>query len=189
MRHSTGLSLIELLVVLVLVSLTTVISLQAVGFVTTGLNRISADREKLELDRSASHWYRESLAAMVASLDEEHGFLGRPREMSGYTLAPLLSDNGELTLIRYFLESESQTDVLWYQEDGLEAFMLMEFGSPVEFRYATGRAVYSGNWPGDSFPIGTLPAVIKLDVLQSDDDLLAVIKQRRIARHDYRDLL
>ena len=189
MRLSTGLSLIELLVVLVLVSLTTVISLQAVGFVTTGLNRISGDREKLELDRSASRWYRESIEAMVASLDAVHGFRGRPREMSGYTLAPLLSDNGELTLIRYFLESESQTDVLWYQEDGLEAFMLMEFDSPVEFRYATSRAVYSSSWPSDSFPVGTLPAVIKLDVLQSDDDLLTVIKQRRRARPDYRDLL
>ena len=189
MRHSTGLSLIELLVVLVLVSLTTVISLQAVGFVTTGLSRISADREKLELEKNASRWYRESIEAMVASLDEEHGFLGRPREMSGYTLAPLLSGNGEPALIRYFLESDAQKDILWYQEDGAEALRLMEFGTPVEFRYATSGAVYSSSWPDGMFPVGTLPAVIKLDVLQLDNDLLAVIKQRRKARPDYRDLL
>ena len=188
MTYSKGLSLIELLVVLVLVSMVTTISLQAIGFVTAGLDRISRDREKLEFDRIASRWYRESIQAMVASLDEEHGFLGRPREMSGYTLAPLLADNGEPTLIRYYLESDGQRDVLWYQENNT-AFRFMEFASPVEFRYATSRAAYSRSWPGDSFPVGTLPAVIKLDLLQSDNDLLAVVKQRRIARRDYRDLL
>jgi len=186
--YSKGLSLIELLVVLVLVSLVTTISLQAIGFVAAGLDRISGDREKLEFERSAWRWYRESIEAMVASLDEEHGFIGRPREMSGYSLSPLLGDNGEPTLIRYYLESDGQGDVLWYQENNT-AFRFMEFASPAEFRYATSRAVYSSSWPGDSFPVGTLPAVIKLDLLQSDKDLLAVIKQRRIARHDYRDLL
>ena len=188
MLYSKGLSLIELLVVLVLVSIATTISLQAIGFVAGGLDRISGDREKLEFDRSASRWYRESIEAMVASLDEEHGFLGRPREMSGHTLAPLLAGNGEPTLIRYYLEKDGQRDVLWYQENST-AFRLMGFASRAEFRYATSRAAYSSSWPTDSFPVGTLPAVIKLDLLQSDNDLLAVIKQRRIARHDYRDLL
>ena len=105
-----------------------------------------------------------------------------------HTLAPLLADNGEPTLIRYYLESDGNRDVLWYNENNT-VFRFMEFASPVEFRYATSRAAYSSNWPGDSFPVGTLPAVIKLDLLQSDNDLLAVIKQRRTARHDYRDLL
>ena len=189
MRHSAGLSLIELLVVLVLVSLTTVISLQAVGFVASGLSRVSDDREKYQVGKNASRWYRESIEALVASLDEEHGFLGRPREMSGFTLAPLLSDSGEPTLVTYFLERESETDVLWYREEGVEALKLMEFDAPVEFRYATSRALYSRRWPDENFPLGTLPAVIKLDLLQSDNDVLAVIKQRRIPRHDYRDLL
>ena len=188
MIYSKGLSLIELLVVLVLVSLTTTISLQAIGFVTAGLDRISEDREKLEFDRIASRWYRESIEAMVASIDEEHGFLGRPREMSGYTLAPLLADSGEPTLIAYYLESGGKGDVLWYRENNT-AFRFMEFESPAEFRYATSRAAYSASWPSDSFPAGSLPAVIKVDLLQSDNDLLAVIKQRRIARRDYRDLL
>ena len=114
------------------------------------------------MEKNAYRWYRESVEALVASLDEEHGFMGQPREMSGFTLAPLLSASGEPTLITYFLKSESGADALWYREDGAEPIRLMEFSSPVEFRYATSRAVYSRSWPDESFPLGTLPAVIKL---------------------------
>ena len=187
-----GFTLVEVLVVLMLTGMIAVLLLQMMTILFRGYDQIGRIQGEVSLNSMRNGWFRDSINALAASLDEEFSFAGTPAQMTGFTMAPLVSRQGKLTMMAWEIRYKAKGTELWYAETGLEPALIGQWpDSELRFAYRGQNSGWMDTWPPADLPAGVLPYRIKLNIADDggDRDVFAAIKVRRTGRYDYRDFL
>ena len=107
-QRQSGFTLVEVLVVIAITGMVSVLVLQMLTIVLRGADGVSRVQGEMSMESMRNSWFRDSIAVMVASLDEEFAFRGSERAVSGFTMAPLIGQSGELTQVTWSLESTGE---------------------------------------------------------------------------------
>jgi general secretion pathway protein J len=164
-----GLSLIELLVVLVIVALISTV-------LTTGLERaldirlrLAAFLDGTDAPTLVADWFRDSVRAMIADADTGRDqFTGKPRIMAALSLAPLNGTAGVPTQVTWEIDYDNAAGrtYLRYRNGGGEPMALASWpGDYGGFRYCGGDLKCHDIWPVDQRS-PQLPALVRLDAVK-----------------------
>lgn len=144
-----GLTLIEMLVVLVLVSLLGTLLIQGTGFFLgryATVNRIHREASHAALGQ---HWFISSVQAMVPSRLEARRFAGDASSFEGITLQALAAESGLPVRARWSIVVDGTSEIVVYaQEEGGEPWtVLVSDDGGLAFQYADSTGHWHDHWP------------------------------------------
>ncbi len=171
---AAGLTLLEMLVVLIMISLVSTILVQAFGNYLNGysvIRRVHRDAATVGLGQ---HWFMSSVQAMVPSMDaEKRGFSGGATEFQGLTLQPLASPPGTPAIARWQIYNEGAPPYLAYTEyrpgavegdDGKIEWIIKvgDEGGALSFQYADDPDQWHTLWRAEGFARVRIPRMVRL---------------------------
>ena len=162
-RSQRGLTLVEMLVVLVLVSLLGTLLIQSGGFFLGRLatvTRVHRDASDAALRR---HWFVSTVQAMVPSRLEARRFAGDESSFEGTTLQPLAAESGLPVRARWSIGGDGASEVVVYAEDGGTPWTVLtsEEGG-LAFQYADSARRWWERWPVESDARERIPRMVRL---------------------------
>ena len=162
-RRARGLTLVETLVVLVLVSLLGTLLIQGGGFflgMYASVKRVHRDASAAELRR---HWFASTLQAMVPSKIEPRRFAGDGSAFEGVTLQALAAEPGLPVRVRWSLGEEGGApSVVYAEEEGPSWTVLSSGGGALAFEYADSAGAWHGRWPLAEDSRERIPRMVRL---------------------------
>ena len=190
MIYQKGLTLLELLVVLLL---TTMISafLFDTGSNLAGLFiRIDSVSEDVQRKRVAASWLRDAIGSSVAShqIDAQQSFVGSPTSLAGLTMMPILGEQGKLARFYLDLVDRPSGTSVRYRQDDRESFELIEWMSQARLLYVNSKGREFSDWPPEAGLTGSLPSLVIIEP-RSGIPLKIKIQVRRLPVVDLRDQL
>lgn len=193
MRYSqSGLTLMEMLVVLVMVSMVSVLLLQTTMFLFGNFERISSHQERTQADLLPVAWYRESVEGMVATRDAEMGFAGSAESLSGLTMRPLFDAPGKLTKVTWSINSTGRRVELQYRESGGDLMVVHRWpAQTAKFSFVDVQGERYESWMATRDDSHVLPAKVQLDIQTTEGErrISAAVELRTNPPLDYRDFL
>lgn len=187
-HRTEGFTLLEVLVVLMLISLVTALLMQGLGLIFHIRQNI---RNTLLADKPLilQHTFlRSTLSAMTADdINGKHRFTGTAQEITGLTLAPLLSLQGIPLPVELSIKRQEDSCLLRYSESGSTPIILGRWPhSRCRFSYLTEHGKEQDEWSGAGDKAIQLPTAIAFQVENKAGDtfffLFASITGRRLAR-------
>ena len=145
-----GLTLIEMLVVLVLVSLLGTLLIQGLGFFLGKYATAKRVHREASLATLRQHWFISTVQAMVPSRPEARRFAGDASSFEGVTLQPLAADPGFPVRARWSITAGGDggsAAVVYAQEDGAPWTVLLSDEEDLEFQYADSAGRWHDRWP------------------------------------------
>jgi general secretion pathway protein J len=182
-RLSRGLSLLELLVVLSLVSMVTTILFQGYGYMLLNYQRIQM-RQAHESERALTNaWFRSSLEATLAFEDSTERFEGGPGLIAATSFAPLLGEPGLPLQLSWELERDQRgTRLLYRDASSPDSLLISEWDASItaEFRYLD----IEGEWRSEWRDTGAeqLPVAIQLAFSEAVRPAVTAVMQTRRKR-------
>ena len=160
----SGLTLLELLVVLVLASLLGVLVVQGTGFF---LGRYEA---ATRVGRSSSRamlqqrWFVSTVQGMVPSLRGDRRFKGERGAFEGLTLRPLATQSGQPTRVRWSIDTGSEgSSAVTYAEEGGREWTVLTLPEPdLSFQYADSADRWDDHWKPDVRSRRGIPDMVRL---------------------------
>ena len=161
-RAQRGLTLLEVLVVLTLISLISGILFQGYGYMMGNYQRIR-ERQATELRTSlVTHWWRSSISTLVAYYEDDLRFTGDQSGLRGASFMPLITAPGRAREIRWFLEYERGTASLFYEQPPARP-IAVEIWKDVEgayFEYLNDADEWTENWGTEG--VRQLPRAVRI---------------------------
>lgn len=170
-----GFTLIEVLVVLIIVGITSGILFQALEQSYRLQDRFGSELFKVQQGQMAADWYRQTVQGLQPDYpDGRNRFHGDDREFSGLSTNPLGEEYGAATLITWKLRSNQQngTAELVYMEASRETPILSWRGNQARFIYLDEHQASHDSWPP---PLGLSPQLPRQIHLMANDAGEAVI--------------
>ncbi|WP_025770697.1 type II secretion system protein [Thioalkalivibrio sp. HK1] len=173
-KRVAGLTLLEMLVVLIMVSLVGTILVQAFGNYLNGysvIRRVHRDAATIGLGQ---HWFMSTVQSMVPSMDaEKRGFSGGTTEFQGLTLQPLASPPGTPAIARWEIRNDGSPPYLAYSEyrpgavegdDGRIDWVIDvgDEGGALSFQYADEPDQWHTLWRAEAFSRVRIPRMVRL---------------------------
>ena len=157
-----GLTLLEMLVVLVLVSLLGALLVQGVGFFLGRYAAVERVHRDLSLAALHRHWFVSTVQAMVPSRLEARRFIGDSSSFEGVTLQPLAGEPGMPVRARWSIGGGGVSKVVAYAEAGGAPWTVLALdGETPAFQYADSTGRWHDRWPiADDGPRSPAPEVI-----------------------------
>ena len=154
-RRPAGLTLVELLVTLVLVSLLGTLLVQSIAFFAAHyerVQRVARDAARTDLQQ---RWFASSVQGLVPLGAPARRFAGSPAAFRGTTLLPLEAAAGLPVQVRWSIAA-GQDDrgrpaaVVGYAEDGGPRRRVLARAGPLAFQYADAARTWHDRWPPES---------------------------------------
>lgn len=171
-EHSmSGFSLVEVLVALALISVTSLLLFSAVSNQYELTRRIDQTSQEAVERRVRSLAFDDITHRIVPGWKEERVFTGEPAHMSGLTTSSQISFQEGLKPFALDLVDDDKT--LQYSEGGTSA-ILATFDGPATFSYLGSDRVWYDQWPpdgrpdagefddSDHYPVPQLPLAIRI---------------------------
>ena len=172
-RRSSGLTLVETMVVLVLASLLGTVIVQGTGFF---LGRYTwVKRTQLEASETAlcEQWFASTVAAVVPSYVEARHFVGNEAGFEAVTLQPLAAEPGHPAWIRWSI-SETEPRAVVYTETGVAPWTALRLrAEAVAFQYADSAGRWYSLWPPTPADRHRTPRLVRLTTAEDRTLLLA----------------
>jgi len=149
-RASRGLTLLEMLVVLVLVSLLATLAFQGLGYVLDKRDRFTRYLDGMRERALFDAWYGNVVAGLYPARSEsDNRFQGSGERVSGLTMQSLTEPTGVPVPFSLRLERADGGIVLRYQERGELNWILQRWpdAARAHFRYADGSGGWRSQWP------------------------------------------
>lgn len=195
LKHSqAGITLLEVLVVIMLTGMISTLLMQAIGFSLASFQRTRDFQQRYQREMLAFGWLRSSVENMMAAHDAEFAFEGDSSVIQGFSLAPVFSVSGSLVKVKWTIRGEGESQSLWYQEnDGLTMLVADWATGKVRFKYRGVDGQWQDQWPDEQVRPGILPLQVMLEVKDESvaelRDILMATKIRRLPVVDIRDTL
>lgn len=163
-KGARGLTLLELLVVLVLASLLGTLVVQGTGFFLGRYATVMRVGRESSLALLPQHWFVSTVAGMVPSLRSGRRFEGDGTSIAGVTMQPLATQSGRPVRVQWRIDpSDDGSPVVRYaEEDGVEWTVLTATETEVSFQYADPAGRWHDHWPLDGRPRQALPGMVRL---------------------------
>ena len=150
--NSRGLTLMEMLVVLTLVSLLGTSLVQALGFFAARYEAVTRSHRAADFSAMQQRWFETSVGGIVPVGVFARAFDGGPAGFVGTTLQPLAAEPGLPTVARWAIAAE-QPPVLLYAEEGATGGDAQVWRLPapargrLSFQYADRGGAWHNEWP------------------------------------------
>lgn len=162
-RAARGLTLIEMLVVLVLVSLLGTLLIQGAGFFLGKYATVKRVHREASLAELRQHWFVSTLQAMVPSKLESRRFSGDGSSLEGVTLQALRAQSGQPARIRWSIEGDGESTALVYSEEDAALWtVLREPDRALAFQYADSARQWHERWPVADDARERIPSMVRL---------------------------
>lgn len=195
-RRITGLTLLEMLVVLVLLSLVATLAIQGLGYVLNQQRRFADFAEAARADTLRYAWYRDVIGGLYPARSGEPGrFQGRPDRVQGVTLNPLTRPGGVPGGFRLSLVTAGGETILRYAEPGGHSWVLARLadGARPGFEFLDASGQWHPRWPPEEAQRPEqLPHAVALRLDTAADAAapwIVAVQSRRTARRSIRDHL
>ena len=157
---AAGVSLLEMLVVLVLASLLSTLLVQGLGFFLAGMEAVQRHSGRAAAVAMQQHWFSSTVAAMTPYLAPDRNFIGDALAFAGVTQAPLNAPPGLPRKIRW---SIADGDTVLYAEDGEPDWtVLQEPGAALRFEYAGLDGQWRSQWQASPRARQWIPSLVRL---------------------------
>ena len=162
-KTAQGLTLIEMLVVLVLVSLLSTLLIQGVGFFLGKYATVKRVHRASSLATLRQQWFISSVQAMVPSRLEARRFTGDASSFQGVTLQPLVAEPGLPVRARWFIGDDGEANSVVYAEEGGTTWTVWTAdGVRLAFQYADAARQWHDRWPVASDTRERIPRMVRL---------------------------
>lgn len=164
-----GFTLIEVLVVLVIVGVTSGVLFQALEQAYRLQERFGSELFKVQQGQMAADWYRQTVQGLQPDYpDGQNLFRGEGQTFSGLTSNPLGDEYGAPTPISWMIRANQQnnTTELIYLEGSRETPILTWRGNRARFIYMDEQQALHDSWPP---PLGLATQLPKQIQLVADD--------------------
>lgn len=155
-----GFTLVEMLVVLILVSLTSVLLIQGTSQLLIIRDRVLEHTEYQREDVLRRSWFGETVGSLIADLEtiDEHRFMGDESGFSGLTLAALTRPAGMPVRIEWRVETEEDIFRLLYAEQGGDWQHVWSWRPDfARFSYYSPESGWVAQWPPGGLGTAPLP--------------------------------
>lgn len=171
-RRARGLTLIEMLVVLVLVSLLGTLLVQGGGFFLGQYATVKRVHRDATLAELRQHWFASTLQAMLPSKLAVRRFAGDASAFEGVTLQALAAEPGIPVRVRWSIRAESGAQAVLYEEGRAAPWTVLRSGDgALAFQYADSARQWHGRWPLADDARERIPRMVRL-VAGGDDRTL-----------------
>ena len=183
-RRQRGLTLVEMLVVIVLVSMVATLLVQGLGNAMALYQRINADQYQRYHESMVLGWFRGVVSAAVPNQVGEERFIGEKEKLRLASYQPLLSEQAVNGSIEWSI-SASQPYALNYQEAGEILHLPLHTSQRPYFEYLDEEDRWHASWPvqKDTF---NLPKAVRLSL--GEREVTVALRSHRQA-HFYPDEL
>ncbi len=162
-RLASGLTLMEMLVTLVLVSLVGTLLIQGVGFFTARYDTVKRTHREEALAMLSQHWFLTTVRGLVPYGVEARRFDGDATSFAGITLQPLNAEPGMIAEARWAIVAEDAVSVVTYQENDGEVWeVLILDAAEAVFEYADSTRQWHDRWPFPGAAAEWIPSGIRL---------------------------
>lgn len=163
-NEASGLTLLELLVVLVLASLLGMLVIQGTGFFLGRYERVARVGRAASQAVRQQGWFVSTVQGMVPSFRDNRRFEGESGAFEGLTLRPLATQSGRPTRVRWSIDtgSEGSSAVAYAEEGGVKWTVLPLPDSNVSFQYADSAGRWHDHWPLDVRSQHAIPNTVRL---------------------------
>lgn len=159
--RARGFTLMETLVVLVIVSLTTAALFQMLGAYRIARERVAAQAAGIDRRALVQAWFTDSVHGLLAI--ERAPMRGTPARFAATTLNPLFGTPGAPAEVSWALQQGTEGWMLRYAEDGRERWSArVESATAPRFVYYAADGAESTQWPPALGLQTPLPASIAL---------------------------
>ena len=170
-----GLSLLEMLVVLALLSLLSALILQGLGTFADRYDTVQRVHRDASFAALRQHWFVTSVRGLVPVGVVARRFQGDAHSFQGTTLRPLAVESGLPARMRWRIEGSARQAVM-YAEDDAEAWqVLASERDGLAFEYADSNGEWHEHWPAASSQGEWIPSMIRLTAEDDDTIWLASI--------------
>ena len=162
-RTAKGLTLLELLVVIVLVSLLSTLVIQGVGFYLGKYQIVRRVQHEASLELLHQRWFASSVRGMVPHRMERFRFVGDALSFAGYTIQPLAAEPGMPAKVRWSITPDGRLQTVTYAEEGQVEWKVLELeGVDLSFQYADTDARWHDSWPVSGVGRRRIPHMVRL---------------------------
>ena len=189
-RAQRGLTLIEMLVVLVLVSLLGTLLIQGTGYFLGRYAQVTRVHRDASLASLRQHWFVSTVQTMVPSRVETRQFTGDGTAFEGTTLQPLAAEPGLPVRVRWSISGERGGDSVVYAEDGGEPWTVLtsgEGGGELSFEYADAAGAWQDHWRAPSDARERIPRTVRLVSTEGGTVWLARLALHPVPVPNYRE--
>ena len=160
-RSQSGLSFVELLVVIVIVSLVSTVLVQGLSFGLSLYQQVESRRVNGHKRVLVNHWFGTSTSALVVSTGVHVSLEGAGDRFVANSFNALADPTGVATPIIWKLIDEKDGSVLKYQQSG-EVFTLSPLAGTHRFEYQDHDGDWHSSWPLQDSGASMLPAAIRI---------------------------
>jgi len=165
LKQYAGLTLVEMLVVLIIVGLVSTLLVQGLGNALSLYSRVQANQKQTYAQSMIHLWWRDSVSAAAPNRLNEQRFSGTPFKLDIETHGALLSGNGVITRIVWEV-SESYPYSMLYRQGGQEEderlILALESKQRPRFEYMSKSFEWHKNWPIDGK--NDLPEAVRINL-------------------------
>ena len=162
-RAQHGLTLIEMLVVLVLVSLLGTLLIQGAGHFLGRYAQVTRVHRDASLASLRQHWFVSTVQTMLSSRVETRQFTGDGAAFEGTTLQALAAEPGLPVRVRWSISGDRGGDSVVYTEGGGESWTVLTSGEgDLSFEYADATGAWRDHWRAPSDARERIPRTVRL---------------------------
>lgn len=191
-HQQSGMTLMELLVALVIGSLVILLLTTGLGTLLNHYSRLQNQMSQQQRSILVHHWWQQTNAATLASLDAPSNFHGSPLAYQAHTLSALASPAGTWVRMGWRLQEHEGRMWLYYHEQDIQGvehlWPMMPVAAEAQFFYLDPQSGWQETWRVEQQG-RRLPRAIMLREGTEPPQLLAVPRSRLSPRPDYRDLI
>lgn len=164
-----GFTLLEILVVLVIVSLTSGILFQAMGQVAQLQKKFGVELVHTQQGEMLSNWFQQSIEGLLPDYpDGKNKFSGTERRLSGLTTNPLAAENGVPSSLvwEFAFDADTGETRLLYGSGKDAAPVISWQGNKGKFAYLDSKGELHESWPPRLGLWPQLPSAIRVETLR-----------------------
>ena len=172
--RSTGFTLIEVLVVMIMVALISGVLFQALERAYRLKERFGVELFNVQQGQMATDWYRQSINGLYPDYpDGANVFQGREQQLSGLSTNPLSDDYGITTAVTWKLleQPQSGTTSLVYIENKQETTILSWHGRDARFIYLDSTRTPHDRWPPPLGLFSQIPMQIQIQARDAGENI------------------
>lgn len=166
MKRQAGLTLLEMLVVLMISGMALALGFQTLGQWRRADAAISSIAGRTQEERLTQQWLHDSLRGLTPI--EDVPFKGDAAQLSGISLNPVLSSQGGSTPIAWRIEPDGDGFALSLTEHGQGLQILLRDVETAHFSYVDKDGKAHPQWPPALGLADALPASIHLQMTSAD---------------------
>jgi general secretion pathway protein J len=141
-------TLLELLVVLMLVSMLATILIQGVGFFLDKYEAVQRVQNRIAGQVVRRHWFVNTVKGLIPYHGENRAFVGEASTFTGVSMQALASEPGRPASVSWQLDSLNNRTVLRYSENNRLSWEITALDySEMQFLYADTQQNWFENWP------------------------------------------